>query len=78
MFGAAPLLSGFRGFLSEFLLEFDDAGGGDFSRGEVGHDNPSLGPSAVPLDFCERGNLDDCSEEAVGCSWGAAVEESAR
>jgi len=65
--------AGLRRFADELLRAVDE-GGGDFNRGDTGHDGVSLDGSPEPFVRCERGSLDDGSVE--GC--GAGKEAFAR
>jgi hypothetical protein len=67
MAGASVASAGRRRFADELRRAVDE-GGGDFKRGETGHDGVSLDGSPGPFGFCERGSLDDCSD--TGCSGG--------
>jgi hypothetical protein len=64
-----------RRFADELRRAVDE-GGGDFKRGETGHDGVSLEGSPEPFVRCERGSLDEGSVE--GCSAGNEAFARAR
>jgi hypothetical protein len=72
MDGGSDGSAGLWRFADELLRTVE--GGGDFSRGETGHDGVSLDGSPEPFVRCERGSLDDGSAEG----WSAGKDAFAR